>query len=59
MDARIVVCERCGGDKGWDVPYDIDYRDGGTIDRWVPCAACDETGEVEVEVEPIEMEDLP
>jgi hypothetical protein len=55
---RIIVCEACLGDRGHDVPYDIDRVNGALIERWVPCRACDETGEVEVDDEPIGMEDL-
>lgn len=57
-DVRIDPCPHCMGDKGHDVPYDIDRRDGSTIDRWVPCRLCDATGDVEIEVEPVELEDL-
>lgn len=59
MNLRIAVCPHCGGDKGHDVPYDIDRRDGSTIDRWVPCLLCGATGDIEIEVEPIELEDFP
>ena len=51
-DTRIIPCPECGGDKGHDVPYDIDRRDGSTIDCWQPCVACDATGDQEIETQP-------
>jgi hypothetical protein len=53
---RVVVCEACGGDRGHDVVSG--YYPWGTTGRWVPCTACDATGEIEVEVEPIDLDDL-
>jgi hypothetical protein len=55
---RIIPCPECGGDGGWAVPIDVDRRDGSLIERWDRCYAREATGEVEIEVEPIEMEDL-
>lgn len=57
-DTRTIPCERCGGDKGFDVPHDIDRRDGGLITHWVECSACGGTGDMEIEIEPIDIEDL-
>jgi hypothetical protein len=47
-EPRIIVCVCCGGDRGHN-----DY-DG----RWHVCRACDGEGEIEIEVEPVTMEDL-
>jgi hypothetical protein len=55
---RIVPCPACRGDKGYAVPYDIDRRDRSLIEHWYPCTACEATGEIEIEFEPVELEDL-
>jgi hypothetical protein len=54
----IIPCPECGGDRGWAVPVDIDRRDGSLIERWQQCEVCEATGELEIEPEPIELEDL-
>jgi hypothetical protein len=48
MDTRIIPCPACGGDRG--------HHDFGG--RWHPCVACNATGDAEIEMEAIEMEDL-
>jgi hypothetical protein len=59
-----IPCPSCGGDKGHAVPYDIDRTNGGLIERWVNCEVCwddylgEPTGSVEVELEPVELDDL-
>lgn len=58
-ETRTVPCDSCGGDRGWDVPYDIGRRDGSLVTYWRECTACDDAGEYEVELQPIEMGDLP
>lgn len=58
MNTRMVPCGVCRGDKGHAVPVDIDRRDGSLIERWQPCEACEATGEIEIELEEIEMADL-
>lgn len=45
---RIITCAVCGGDKG-HMNFD---------GRWERCPACEGEGEFEVELQPIEMEDL-
>lgn len=54
---EIIPCPSCGGDKGHGVPYDIDRRNGGLIERWVSCITCDATGEIEIELEPLDGPD--
>lgn len=59
----LVPCLCCGGDKGFDVPYDIDRRDGSVVTRWQECDACrDEngtpTGNAEHELVPLDPWDL-
>jgi hypothetical protein len=52
-------CERCGGDGGFDVPHDIDRRDGSLMTHWVECTACGGTGDgAPLEMLPLELEDL-
>jgi len=43
------LCENCGGDGGW-------ASENGEL--WDCCPCCDGTGEVEVEYELIDLEDL-
>jgi len=47
-ETRCVVCAICGGDGFFD--------ESGH--RWRKCEPCDGKGEIEVEIAPIEMEDL-
>lgn len=58
-DTRIIDCDRCGGDGGWFTPYAIDRTYGGYHETWTRCEACNGSREMEIEVQPIEMEDLP
>ena len=57
-NTRIIPCPVCGGDRGHAIPVDINRRNGELIERWQSCEACEATGEIEVELEPIELEDL-
>ena len=46
---RIIACECCGGDRGhFD---DLNQR-------WITCRACNGEGEIEIEPEPISLDDL-
>jgi hypothetical protein len=45
---RVMLCAACGGDRGH-----MDY-DGS----WSGCIACEEQGEFEVELQPIDCDDL-
>lgn len=53
-ETRIVPCFTCEGDAGWEGPPSRIDGSG----RWHNCEACNRTGEVEIEVEPISMEDI-
>jgi hypothetical protein len=55
---RIEPCPACRGDKGHAYPIDIDRRDGSLIEGWQDCSTCGAEGEIEVELEPIELDDL-
>lgn len=52
-DTRIMVCEACGGDGGFEVPYVVNYNDGSVLSHWDKCEACSGRGEIEVEVKPV------
>lgn len=47
-EVRIIRCSSCGGDGGH---HDF-------AGQWSRCYLCDGDGEIEIEVMPIEMEDL-
>lgn len=57
-EMRIVECPCCGGDGGAEIWSGYDPRDGQATGYWRTCECCEGRREVEVEVEPIEMEDL-
>lgn len=48
-EVRILVCVCCGGDCGH-------FDDGNQ--RWVTCRACRGDGDIEIEPEPVELDDL-
>lgn len=55
---RVMPCAECGGDGGFDVPHDIDRRDGGLITHWQECRACSGTGDYIAVLSPVMLEDL-
>ena len=57
-DTRIIPCQRCGGDGGHEIWTGYDPRNGDAIGHWQKCSLCDGTGDNEIELEPIEEEDL-
>lgn len=57
-DTRAIPCTECGGDGGWDVPHDIDRRDGSLITHWRPCSCCAGTGSEEIKLEPVTEEEI-
>jgi len=57
-NTRIIPCPSCLGDKGHEVPYDINRFNGDCICYWQHCSTCGAEGDVEIELEEIEMEDL-
>lgn len=46
---RIIACVCCGGDRGH-------FDDGNQ--RWITCRACNGEGEIEIEPEPVEMDEI-
>lgn len=59
IETRFIQCLDCGGDGGWETLTHYDPRDGSPCGYWTTCGACAGSGEMEIAVEPIEMEDLP
>ncbi len=57
-DTRIIPCEECGGDGGFTYPVSHDPFSNTIREAWDECRACDGTGQMEIEVEPIELEDI-
>lgn len=55
---REVSCSKCGGDGGWSVPIGIDHLDGSLLERVEACEACEATGLVFVEMEPVTEEEI-
>lgn len=52
----ILPCPDCGGDKGWEVfTGGYNPRNGEPHTRWEPCC---ETGEIEIETLPLDLDDL-
>ena len=56
--ARLVRCEDCGGLGEYDQPHPM-WGSPSCPEAYVSvkCRACDGTGDVEVEVHPVEIED--
>ena len=63
-DQRIIACDECGGDGGWEVsetgPFGhlYDPSNGALRTHWQRCPACASTGEIVVDVHPITFDDL-
>lgn len=58
-DVRIIICPACGGEGIWDVPTGhYSHLNGALITETRFCRECGGSGQVEVEVEPITVEDL-
>lgn len=52
-ETRIVCCPNCGGDGGWAGEHSPIH-----FGHWAECSYCEGVGHIEVEVEPITLEDL-
>jgi C4-type Zn-finger protein len=57
-DLRAMPCPECGGDGGFSEPVGMDPFTGHIRERVWECRACGGTGETDVELEPIALEDL-
>jgi DnaJ-class molecular chaperone len=53
-DTRIIPCTTCNGDGGWPVEA---AWDGGR-EWWMDCPHCDGSGEQEIELAPVTLEDI-
>lgn len=59
MDTRMIECPYCGGEGGAGTLTGYDHRNGEPLGYWTTCPACEGKREIEIEVEPITMDDLP
>lgn len=57
-DLRIIPCEKCRGDGGWSVELTFNPFTGRIGYQDIECTDCGGTGEIEIELEPIEIDDL-
>lgn len=58
MNRRIVTCENCGGDGGFEsMPYGYSHIDGSPLTHWNQCSACGGSGEYWVDVQPTGMDE--
>lgn len=55
---RMIECPACRGEGVRTWIGGIDYRSGGYIEYGDRCHYCDGTGEVEIALEPITLDDL-
>jgi hypothetical protein len=59
MNLRIICCETCEGAGRYECgPYEIDRRDGSVHGTEHECHVCEGAGSLQVEVEPITIDDL-
>jgi len=57
-NVRIIPCEGCNGDGGFDVIEGVCTMTGASLSHWRECTACGGTGENEIELQEITLEDL-
>jgi hypothetical protein len=55
---RIIPCEECGGDGGFTEPVSLNPFTGRIKEKTYRCLTCNGTGEMEIELQPITIEDL-
>ena len=55
---RIIPCRACGGDGGFSEPVSHDPFSGRIREQVYACEACGGTGEIEIELQEIDLEDL-
>jgi DnaJ-class molecular chaperone len=55
---RVTHCRTCGGDGGFSEPVSMDPFSGRIHEYVYACDACGGTGEIEIELQEIEMDDL-
>jgi hypothetical protein len=58
-DTRIVTCDACNGDGGWESsPTGYNHVNGMPTTHWIACRLCDGKGEAEIEAEPRTLDDM-
>lgn len=57
-EARIVICDQCGGEGGWEALCGWPDGFGAPKTEWRRCHFCGGMGTVEIDVELIECHDL-
>lgn len=58
-ETRMIECPFCNGEGGQETITGYNPRNGEQTGYWTACHACEGKKEIEIEVEPIEMGDLP
>lgn len=56
--ARPEPCPECGGDGGFSYPISMCHIDGSIKEGWDECRCCGGSGEIDIELTPITLEDL-
>lgn len=57
-ETRMIECPGCDGEGGYETLTHYDARNGEPCGYWTTCGVCNGAREIEVEVEPITLEDL-
>lgn len=58
MNQRVMPCESCGGDGGFEsAPYGYNHNDGSPLTHWHQCGACGGSGEYWVELQPVGVDE--
>jgi hypothetical protein len=57
-DRRTIECPYCGGDGGHEVLTHYNPVNGDPLGYWQTCGACEGKKEIEIEVEPVTIDDL-
>lgn len=58
QDTRMIECPVCCGEGGHETVTGYDPRNGETTSYWTACHTCEGRKEIEVDVEPVTLEDL-
>lgn len=57
-ETRMIECPACDGEGGHTTLTSYDPRNGDPQGYWTACHVCEGKREIEIEVEPITLEDL-
>lgn len=58
METRFIECPECGSDGGHETWTGYDPRNGEPTGYWTTCSVCEGRREIEIEVEPVTIDDL-